>query len=646
LDDVSYVVIGVMPPSFENVVAPSADLWSLLQLDPALPTDGGEWGHWLHAVARLRATTTLDGARRDVDAIARTRVREFSRPPWSSMPRGMLLTSLQDDLTRDIKPSLYAIAGAVLLVLAIACGNVTNLLLARGARRRAEFGLRRALGARPFRLMRQLLAESLLLATLGGGLGLLVAEWTVSLLRELSPSTLPRAAAITVDGGAFMFALVLTTLIGVVVGFVPALDAFRSGDSVAPPDARAGTSRSTGGHYWTRRVLIVAETALALALLTAAGLLLRSVERLFSIPPGFNPSNVLTMQIEIASRARYRGDAAKHQYFSAVLDAVRHVPGVSAAALTSQLPLSGDDAELEVYNGKVEPIPNHLTADTDAYRYAVSVDYFDTLGIPLRRGRLFNDMDKPAATVRPVVISESFARRAFPNQDPIGRHVRFGGLGNRPWDVIVGVVGDVKQTSLAATRANAFYAKTDQWLWSDNPLWLVVRVRGGAAALAPAVKRAVWSIDKDQPIVRVMTMDERLAASDASRAFVLRLFDGFALTALLLAALGIYGVLSGSVTERTREIGVRAALGASPSQILALVLGQGLGLTAAGIIVGVASSVVANRALVTLLFGVTPFDPLTYAAVVGVVTAVSVMACALPAWRAARIDPATTLRTE
>jgi putative ABC transport system permease protein len=299
----------------------------------------------------------------------------------------------------------------------------------------------------------------------------------------------------------------------------------------------------------TRRVLVVTEIALALLLLVGAGLLLRSLERLFAVAPGFNPSHVLAMQVQVSSAHRFPDSNAIHRFYAQALDAVTRVPGVERAAFTSQLPLNADP--VEVYGGRFENDINPSDSSS-AFRSAVTPGYFELMGIPLIRGRLFAPGDMEPGAVRPVLINQSFARRKFPGQDPIGRRVRFGGPDNRPWDVVVGVVGDVNQMSLAAGQADTVYVTTAQWLWADNLLWLVVRFHGDAAGLAPAVRKAVWSIDKDQPIVHEATMESIVTASAEQRRFALTLFEAFAAAALLLAGIGIFGILSGSVSERIR----------------------------------------------------------------------------------------------
>ena len=640
LDDTSYTVIGVMPNSFENVLVPSAELWTPLQYDAGHITSflTREWGNHLRMVGRLQPGVSTDQARRELEAIVRTPVEEFPRPPWESHKQGFIVNSLQDDVTRGVKPALLAVVGAVLLVLVIACVNVTNLLLARGVRRRGEFAVRTALGAGRSRLIRQLLTESLLLAASGGVAGMAVAQLGVRALVALSPAELPRVGAIGVHGPVFAFGLGMTTLIGLVVGLIPALRASRNEPQMGLQES---SKRSVGGHGRTRSALVVVEVALALVLLVSSGLLLRSLERLFAVAPGFDASHLLTMQVQTYGR-RFDDDATCNRFFAQALEAVESVPGVSAAAFTTQLPLSGD---ADVYGVQFEN-DNKSRDVEDAFRYGVAPGYFETMGIPLRRGRLFNAQDAAGLPVRPVLINESLAKRKYPGQDPIGRRVRFGGPPNRPWDIIVGVVGDVKQTSLAVSQSDAVYVTTAQWLWADGTQWLVVRTRGDAAALGSAVQKAIWSVDKDQPVVRVATMEDLLTASASQRRFALILFEAFALAALVLAAAGIYGVLSGSVAERTREIGVRLALGASRESILALVVRQGMMLSGLGVTIGLVGAVAGSQAIAAMLFGVSRLDPVTYLGMIALLAGVSVVACSVPAWRAMRVDPMVALRHE
>ena len=635
LDDNSYTVVGVMPGGFENVLAPSTEVWSPLQYDQSLPPQGREWGHHLRTVGRLRSDDGMDQARRELDQILHDLAPILKD---SGIPSKFIVNSLQDDMTAAVKPALLAVLGGVVLLLTIACVNVTNLLLARGAQRSGEFAMRAALGAGRMRMIRQLLTESLLLAICGGAFGMVVAELGVSALVALSPAGLPRVDSIHVDGAVLAFGMGITTLIGLVVGLVPALHASR-GD--LHTGLQQSSRRAAGGHQLTRRALVVTEVALALVLLVGAGLLLRSLQRLFAISPGFDASDVVTMQVQTSGH-RFDEESATHRFFAQALEAVRQIPGVTAAAFTSQLPLSGD---LDEYGVHFEPGPSGKPeGGYSTFRYAVTPGYLEAMGIPLRRGRLLDAHDVAGAPVA-VLISESLARRKFPGQDPIGHRLHVGRQ-DLPWYTIVGVVGDVKQASLALAESDAVYIPAAQWYAPDNAMSLVVRARGDASSLVPVIKRAIWSVDKDQPILRVATMEDLLAASAAERRFVLVLFQVFAVVALVLAATGIYGVLSGSVTERTREIGVRLALGASRGDILALVVRQGMTLTGLGVVIGLSGAVAASQAIVTLLFGVSRLDPITYIGVIALLVGVSAIACWVPARRATKVDPLVALRYE
>lgn len=640
LDDNLFTVIGVTPSSFENVLAPAAELWAPLQYDPSLPADSRDWGHHLQMVGRLRRGVSRNQARNELNVVLRPFTQIYAKGYEGSggPPDGMVVNRLQDDLTLGVKPALLAILGAVALVLLIVCVNVTNLLLAAGARRRSEFAMRAALGAGRIRLVRQLLTESLLLAAIAGTLGMAVAEVGVRALVALSPPDLPRAGAIHVDGAVFAFALIITTVIGLMVGLLPAVQASRSD----PQSGLQQNSRTTaGGRHSMRRNLAISQVALALVLLVTAGLVLRSLERLFAIDPGFDASHLLTLQVQ-QSGHRLDSDSARARFLAQAVEAVRRVGGVTSAAITSQLPLSGD---FDVYAVQFE---SHAATADSALRYAVSPDYFETMDIPLRHGRLLDERDA-ANTPGVVLISESFAKRKFGDQDPIAQRVRVGPdalHADRPWATIVGVVGDVKQASLAMSQSDSFYVPTQQWPWVDPAQSFVVRAHGDPAKLAAAIKAAIWSVDKDQPIVHVATMGSLLESSEAQRRFALTLFEAFGIVALVLAAVGIYGVLSGGVTERMREIGVRAALGASRRSILMLVLRQGMMLTGIGVLIGLLGAVAASRIIVSLLYGVSRFDPMTYLLVIALLAVVSGIACWLPAWRAAQVDPSITLRAE
>jgi putative ABC transport system permease protein len=635
LDDNLYTVIGVMPNRFENVLAPAAELWSPLQYDLS---QGRAWGHHLRIAGRLRPGMNAEQARRELDASMQEVAQIYATGFATSggPPRATIVTALQQDLTESVKPGLLAILGAVVLVLLIACVNVTNLLLARGVQRRGEFAMRAALGAGRGRLVRQLLTESLFLAGMGSAVGILVAMAGVRALVALSPPGLPRVNAIGVDGAAFVFALIITTIVGLVVGLAPALHASRRDLHTG---MQQGSRRTAGGQQWTRRTLVITEVALAMVLLVSAGLLLRSLNRLFSVAPGFDVTHLLTMQVQVSGH-RFDDDATRHRFFAQALEAVRQVPGVSVAGFTSQLPLSGD---VDVYGVKLERSANSPLEELGELRYAVTPGYCEAMHIPLLRGRLLNEHDAGGAPLV-ALVSESFMRHEFNAQDPLGHRMHIGP--GEQWYTIVGVVGDVKQTSLALSQLDAIYLPSTQWHWADTVMSLAVRTRGDVAAIVPALQSAIWSVDKDQPIVRIATMDSLLAISEAERRFALILFEAFALAALVLAAIGIYGVLSGSVTERMRELGVRSALGASRRDILALVLKQGMALTALGVVIGLAGAIIASQSLITLLFGISRLDAITYLGVAALLAGVSMAACWVPARRASRVDPSITLRAE
>jgi predicted permease len=628
LDDRSFVVVGVAPAGFENVLAPEAEIWTALQYDMSL---GSAWGHHLQTVARLRPGVPVETAAADVNAAGKAVIEEL-HPETYRRDTIFTVVAFADEITRAIRPSFLAVAGAVSLMLLVACVNVTNLLLARGTRRRAEFTMRAALGASRRRLVRQLLTETLLLAFVGGAGGIAVARMGVRALAAIAPGALPRASAIALDGSVLAFAIAITTIVGLAVGLVPALDSTHATAGVREAGQYSVTQRAT-----TRGALVVAEIAIALVLLVTTGLLLHSLQRLFAVSPGFAPSNVLTLQVQVSPRRFDK--AATDRFFERALSAVREVSGVRAAAFTSQLPLSGDDDEYGARFEGEDPRTGH-----NMFLYAVTPGYFEAIGIPIERGRALDAGDSDAAP-RVAVISESLARRGFDRENPIGRHVHIGPP-SAPDYTIVGVAGDVRQMSLALAQPDAVYIVPQQSWFADRRMSLVARVGGNPGSFAPAIRDAIWSVDKDQPVLRVAAMDDLVAASGAARRFALTLFEVFALSSLTLAAIGLYGVLSGSVAERTRELAIRAALGSTRGETLSLVLRQGLVMAIAGAAIGLGASIAAGRAIATLLFGITPLDPATYVSVTAVLFAAAALASSVPAWRASRVDPAVALRQE
>ena len=648
LDGDRYTIVGVMPSGFENVLSPQTEIWTPLDYDTqalAADFDSYEWGNHLYLVGRARPGVSREAAVRDLNAIAADPVPQYVRPRWASLRHGLIVDALQADITREVRPALLAVMGAVLLVLLIAAVNVTNLQLARGAQRQGEFAMRMTLGAGRMRVIRQLVTESLLLAGMGGAAGVGIAVAGVRALVAMSPPGLPRVDAIHCSGEAFFFALAISTLVGVGAGLIPALQASRE---ELRANAQRSTSRTTRSESWTRRALVVAEMALALVLLAGAGLLLRSMERLLAVDPGFDPAHLLTIQISTSGHefddtpaAPDAGTRARRLFFEQALDAVRGVPGVTAAGLTTNLPLTDDAVIYGNYGAHFEKDPDR---GFDVFRYVVSPGYCEAMHLALRSGRFLGEQDSADAPPA-VLLSESLAKSEFPGQNPIGKRVHVGPM-DRPWYTVVGVVGDVKQTSLALDEPDAVYLTEAQSWYADDTMSAAVRARGDAGALAPAVERAIWSVNQNQALVRVATMEDLLQSGQATRRFVLILFEAFAVVALLLAATGIYGVLAGSVAERKREIGVRAALGASRGAILGLVLRQGLKMAGVGAGIGVCAAVVSSRALAALLFGVSRLDPLTYLTVTALLLAVAGAACAIPAARAVAVDPVEALRSE
>jgi len=485
----------------------------------------------------------------------------------------------------------------------------------------------------------------MLLTFLGGGLGIATAVAAVRVIVALSPPKLPRLNAIAFDPAAFLFASVLIAIIGLVAGVTPAHHIVRDGLLFRLQNA---SRRIASMHLGTRRFLVVAEIAMAFVLLVSAGLLVRSMQRLVAVDPGFSPSHLLTMQVVTSGHqfddiaANPGGAGRRRRFFEQALDAVQRVPGVDSAAFTSLLPLSDDPPVVGIYGAQFED--QDSDSGYNVFRYAVSPAYCSTMGIPLISGRFLGKQDSEG-TPPAALISESLARHHFGNRNPIGSRLHVGPR-NRPWFTVVGVVGDVKQTSLSIDDEDAVYLSIRQTWFADDTLSFVIRERGNSAALVPAVKSAIWSADKDQPILRVSTMDRLMEITEAERRFILILFEAFGIVSLLLAAVGLYGVLSGGVAERIHEIGVRMALGATRGNVLALALRDGLRLTAIGMAIGLCGALATCRGIASLLFGTSALDPISWFGTLALLGAVAALACWVPAWRGANVDPASALRSE
>ena len=625
-----YEVIGVLPASFESLLSPAAQLWSPLRYETSQSWACRTCRH-LRMIARLKdgasSAQASDELQRISEAIVATHPADYPAP-------GIILTPLHDYLTRKTRPLFLAVTGAVALLLLLACTNGANLFLGRAVDRAQEFAVRAALGAGRGSLIRQLTAEALVLAFLGGGLGVLVALGGVEALVRLAPPTLPRLNQIRVDGAVLGFTLAISALVGFTAGLVPALAVGRA--NLAGLIRQGGRQVIRGGGSGLRRGLVVGGVALALMLLIGAGLLMRSLDRLLAVDPGFDTRNLLTMELQ----ATGADDAAVRRYYAGVLDAVRNIPGVSNASLVNQLLLSGD---FDSWGVHFEARPDANPADApSAFRFAVAPGFLTTMGIPLLSGRDFSDQDREAAP--PVaLINQGFARSILGSRDPVGQRIKIGGP-EGPWWTIVGVVGDVHHQGLDAEGEAQVYLPSTQTPWAHSRMMLLVRGPGETGALLPAIRNAIHPLDPGVPISRVAMMADLVRATTAQRRFALVVFEFFAAVALLLAGAGLYGVIAASVSERTREIGIRSALGASTGGILALVLRQGMGLTLAGLVIGLGGAIGLTHLLAALLYGISPTDPTTFTLVGLLLAVVALVACWVPARRALRVDPIEALR--
>jgi len=632
LDGNSVTIIGVMPADFNYVRG--VDIWRPIALNP---NQTGRLSLFMEAVGRLKPGVTLNQAMADMKTVTSRLEEQYPRTNKNWTVR---LVPLQEDLVGSIRTTLLILLGAVSFVLLIACANVANLLLSRAAARQKEIAIRSALGAGRFRIVRQLLTESALLSLLGGLFGFAIAFGGIRAITKFGTG-IPRLDEISLDLRVLGFTFAVSILTGLIFGLAPALQASRSDLNEALKDSVKGAA--SGGKHRLRSALVVAEVALALMLLIGAGLLLRSFQRLEQVNLGFNPDNVLTFDLALP-RAKYSDQPQQIAFFEQTLNRLKAVSGVEDAAVTSALPLSGQGGQILFY---AEGRPARGPEDYTAANYnIVSPSFFRVLGIPLLRGRDLTEQDRAGAP-GVVIVSESMARRFWPQEDALGKRLKLGTLPNSqsPWLEVIGIAADVKQNGLES-REGEVTMYTSYWQ-SPSPLAaFMVRGRSAVAGLTAAMREAVQAVDKDQPLANLRTLEQIVAENFAQRRFSLWLLGIFAGVALLLAAVGIYGVMAYSVTQRTREIGVRMALGAGRREVLRLIVGQGVVLTGAGVVIGLGASFALTRLMQDLLYGVSPTDPLTFAALALLLTFVALAACYIPARRATKVDPMVALRYE
>ncbi len=636
LDDQPRTVIGVLPADFQfgnrvdEVFVPMVATMSSSQ---SAQDRGNHQG--IFALARMKPGVSVGMARTEIKAIAGRLEKQY---PLSNSGVGANAVSLYEQwVGGTVRIALLLLLAAVSLVLLIACTNVANLLLSRAAARAREMAIRSALGATRLRIFRQLLTESVLLSGLGGILGLLFAGFGIRVLLKIVPADVPRIQHVHIDGWVLGFALALSGITGIIFGLLPALEASRADVNQA---LKALNRSLSGGSSHFRQMLLASEIALALVLSIGAGLLIRSIMNLEKVDPGFQTKNLLTFSVRLTNR--YNTDPEQAAFFREATQQLRLLPGVKNAAAIGCLPIDGTCwGSVFIIDGR--PLPERSQLPTSQWNVATE-HYFETMGIRLVRGRTFqeSDNDKSPAV---AVISETAARRFFPNEDPIGKRLKQGWPESKtPWREIVGVVGDVREDGLDTGPVSEIYVPESQDAW--NQLFVVMRTSVASESLLPAATRTIRQLDKDQPVFSVQTMDKVLNNSTASRRFSMTLLGLFAALAFILAAVGVYGVISYSVSQRAKEIGIRMALGARRNQVVHLVVREGLLMAAIGVATGFVIAFGVTRAMSNLLFGVSHLDPLTYAIAGAFLTLVALLASFAPAARAAGIDPSAVLHQE
>jgi len=631
LDGRPFTIVGIMPRDFQ--ADSKTDLLTPAAYTPEEHQDHG--AHYIGVIGRLKPGVTVEQARSEMNVIADRLAKQF---PDTNKGWGVKLAPMLEYAVADVRPVLLSLLGAVGFLLLIACANVANLLLARATARAKEISIRAALGASRTRIVRQLLTESVLLAVLGAALGLLVAQWGTSALLAFAPDTLPRAREIGLDARALGFTCALALVTGIGFGLVPAFQAARINLNETLKDAGRGSSE--GRHRQrVRGALVVAEVAIALVLLVGAGLLIRSFARLQNVNPGFQPRDAWTVSLELPEK-KYGTGAQQAAFAQQAAEALAAIPGVQSVGASHVVPFTGNDYVLSFTIAGRPPVDP--ADEPNANYYAITPDYFKAMGIPLLRGRLFNAHDSAGAP-RVAIINESLAKKFFPNENPLGQRINITN-GPEAFREIVGVVGDVKHYGLDTdTPLQTYEPFAQQPL---NFLTFVVRTSGPIPGLPAAIRTAIYSVDKDQPIASVRPLTQLIAESVARQRFAMFLFAVFSGVALLLAAIGIYGVMAYSVTQRTGEIGIRMALGAQQADVLRLIFVQGGRLVALGLGAGLVGALLLTRFISSMLFGVSARDPFTFVAIAALLAAIAGLACFIPARRATKVDPLTALRAE
>jgi predicted permease len=635
LNGETYVVVGVMPARFQF---PSIDDEAWVPIAFTSQEAANRNTHYLEVVARLKPGVTLTQAQTEMSTIA-TRLQQ--QYPQSNADLGAAVQSLHEYMVGDIKPALLILLGAVGLVLLIACANVANLLLARAAVRQKEIAVRVALGAKRGRLIRQFLTESVLLSTLGGIVGLVIAYVGLILLKSFIPENVSQARDIAIDFKVLGFTLLVSVATGVIFGLAPAMQAVRFNQAETLKEG--GRDAATGGSgKRLRSLLVMSEVAISLVLLIGAGLLINSFLRLRNVDPGFRPDNLLTMKI-VLPQPKYEKHERRSAFYTDLVQRVQSLAGVRSAAVTTNLPLYRQGNSISVaIEGRPDPPPGQ---ELIVVTRIISPGYFNTMSIPLLKGRGLTDQDT-STSPNVVVISETMARRVWPGEDPIGKRISVGKVESpEDWIQVIGVVKDVRQFELNADPKPQMYLSYRQagFFGVED---LVVKTDVDPASMATTVRKAVWEIDKDQPVSNIRTMQEILAESIARQRFSMLLLAIFAGVALVLAGVGIYGVMSYSVAQRTHEIGIRMALGAQTGAVLKLAVGYGMKLVIVGIVIGLVAAFALTRVMATLLFGVTATDPATFTLISLLLVAVAALASYIPARRATRVNPIIALRYE